>query len=111
MEDTFAYKIIFTVLLRKFQKFRREGQSDIAGRQIKSVLSYEGLKVWLSLFHVHIITAVSYFPSNCGTQCYTAPLYYRNEVRADADQSGPHQFPVQLRGAGLGEDCSTCCAR
>ena len=58
-----------------------------------------------------INTAVSWFPSNCGTQCYTTPLCYRNEVRADASQSGPHQFPGQLWSAGVGEDSNTCSAR
>jgi hypothetical protein len=38
-------------------------------------------------------------------------LCYRNEVRVDASQSGPRQFPGQLRGAGVGEDSSTSRAR
>ena len=58
-----------------------------------------------------INTAVSWCPSNCGTECYTEPLCYRNEVRADASQSGPHQFPDQLRGADFGEDSNTSRAR
>ena len=58
-----------------------------------------------------INTAVSCFLSNCGTQCYTMVLCYRNEIRADAGQSGPHQFPGQLRGAGVGEDSNTSRAR
>jgi hypothetical protein len=47
MKNTVVYKSIFTVLLPKFYCFRREGQIDIAGRQIKryrSVLWYEGPK-------------------------------------------------------------------